>query len=125
MGSRKKTGVPAQAPEEKRLTRGRVREGASFPVAPGKSGLPADYGTVLADLKHRIQQERIRIVLAANAGMVLLYWDVGRVILNRQSEAGWGAKVIDRLSQDLRQAFPDQRGFSPRNLKYMRAFAGA
>ncbi len=57
--------------------------------------------------------------------MVLLYWDIGRVILDRQEREGWGAKVIDRLAADLREAFPDMRGFSPRNLKYMRAFAAA
>lgn len=57
--------------------------------------------------------------------MVLLYWDVGRVILERQSAEGWGAKVIDTLSSDLREAFPDMKGLSPRNLKYMRAFAEA
>jgi len=55
--------------------------------------------------------------------MILLYWDIGRIILERQDQAGWGAKVIDRLSMDLRDAFPDMDGFSPRNLKYMRAFA--
>ena len=67
----------------------------------------------------------MRTVLTANAGMVLLYWDLGRMILNRQKRSGWGAKVIDRLAADLREAFPDMKGFSPRNLKYMRAFAAA
>jgi predicted nuclease of restriction endonuclease-like (RecB) superfamily len=57
--------------------------------------------------------------------MVLLYWDVGWMILARQEHEGWGAKVIDRLSADLQQAYPDMRGLSPRNLKYMRAFAAA
>jgi predicted nuclease of restriction endonuclease-like (RecB) superfamily len=57
--------------------------------------------------------------------MVLLYWDIGRMILARQESTGWGAKVIDRLSTDLHEAFPDMKGFSPRNLKYMRAFAAA
>lgn len=52
-------------------------------------------------------------------------WDIGRMILERQKDAGWGAKVIDRLAADLREAFPDLKGFSPRNLKYMRAFAAA
>jgi len=56
---------------------------------------------------------------------VLLYWHIGRDILARQAEQGWGAKVIERLAQDLRAAFPDMKGFSPRNLKYMRAFAQA
>jgi len=63
--------------------------------------------------------------MAANAAMVLLYWDIGRKILERQARKGWGARVIDRLSSDLREAFPDMRGLSPRNLKYMRAFAAA
>lgn len=59
------------------------------------------------------------------AAMVLLYWDIGRVILQRQTVEGWGAKTIDRLSSDLRAAFPDMKGLSPRTLKYMRAFAEA
>ena len=52
-------------------------------------------------------------------------WDIGRMILERQKAEGWGAKVIDRLSRDLQNAFPGQQGFSPRNLKYVRAFAEA
>ena len=56
---------------------------------------------------------------------MLLYWQIGRDILARQEQNGWGAKVIERLAQDLRSAFPEIRGFSPRNLKYMRAFAAA
>jgi predicted nuclease of restriction endonuclease-like (RecB) superfamily len=57
--------------------------------------------------------------------MVLLYWDIGRVILDRQEREGWGAKIIDRLSADLREAYPEMKGLSPRNLKYMRTFAAA
>ena len=57
--------------------------------------------------------------------MIGLYWDIGRAILARQDRKGWGSKVIDRLSLDLHKAYPDMRGFSPRNLKYMRAFAAA
>lgn len=55
----------------------------------------------------------------------MLYWQIGRDVLVRQAEQGWGAKVIERLSHDLRTAFPDMKGFSPRNLKYMRQFAEA
>jgi predicted nuclease of restriction endonuclease-like (RecB) superfamily len=105
--------------------RGRTQEGASFPVPPASRNLPHDYALMLEELKTRIQEERLRVVLSANAAMVLLYWDIGRVILDRQQREGWGAKVIDRLSADLQQAFPDMRGLSPRNLKYMRAFASA
>ena len=99
--------------------------GASFPVAPPRSELPIGYAEMLGEIKLRIQQERLRVVLAANAAMVMLYWDIGRMILDRQQRAGWGAKVIDRLAADLRNAFPDMKGFSPRNLRYMRAFAAA
>ncbi|MFC7625026.1 YhcG family protein [Microlunatus sp. GCM10028923] len=60
-----------------------------------------------------------------NTELIKLYWQIGRDILDRQSEQGWGAKVIDRLSRDLREAFPEMKGFSPRNLKYMRSFAQA
>jgi predicted nuclease of restriction endonuclease-like (RecB) superfamily len=62
-------------------------------------------------------------MLSANAAMVTAYWEVGRIILRRQEKEGWGARVIDRLSADLRQTFPDMQGLSARNLKYMRAFA--
>jgi len=98
---------------------------AAFLVPPAARDMPHDYALMLEELKTRIQKERLRVVLSANAAMVLLYWDIGRVILDRQQREGWGAKVIDRLSADLRQAFPDMRGLSPRNLKYMRAFASA
>ena len=111
--------------KEQRLSRGRARPEARFTAVPSKAELPADYATLLAELKQRIGGERLRMVLSANAAMVLLYWDIGRTILDRQSKEGWGAKVIDRLSNDLREAFPDMKGLSPRNLKYMRAFAEA
>ena len=109
----------------KRKSRGRTREDASFPVPAGKVDLPAEYAVVLGDLKERIQSERLRVTLAANSAMVLLYWDIGKTILNRQETQGWGAKIIDRLSHDLKTAFPDMSGLSPRNLKYMRTFAAA
>ena len=64
-------------------------------------------------------------MLAANSAMVLLYWEVGRLILDRQEREGWGARVIDRLSADLRAAHPEMSGLSPRILKYMRSFAAA
>lgn len=111
--------------DERRKLRGRGRDTASFPVAAGKNVLPTDYMAVLEGLKERIQSERLRVTMAANAAMVLLYWDIGQTILERQREQGWGAKIIDRLSHDLTAAFPDMKGFSPRNLKYMRTFAEA
>jgi len=89
------------------------------PVLP----LPADYGDWLASLKSRIQGARQRALLSANAEQIQLYYDIGRDILERQSREGWGAKVIDQLSTDLRAAFPDMKGLSSRNLKYMKFFA--
>ncbi len=72
-----------------------------------------------------MERERLRVVVAANSALVLLYWDLGKAILDRQAVEGWGAKVIDRLASDLAEAYPDMKGWSPRNLKYMRAFAAA
>jgi predicted nuclease of restriction endonuclease-like (RecB) superfamily len=108
-----------------RRSRGRKRDDASFPVAPLPSEMPAGYTAALGEIKQRIQEERLRTIMAANSAMVMLYWDIGRLILDRQEKEGWGAKVIDRLSADLRDTYPDMKGLSPRNLKYMRAFAAA
>ena len=86
---------------------------------------PEGYADWLADLKGRIHAAQQRAALAVNTELVRLYWRIGRDILDRQAEQGWGAKVVERLAHDLRNAFPDMKGFSPRNLKYMRAFAEA
>ncbi len=109
--------------DDGRKSRGRRREDASFPVPVSRDDLPADYAGVLGEIRDRIQSERLRVALTANAAMILLYWDIGKIILDRQESEGWGAKVIDRLSHDLKLAFPDMTGFSPRNLKYMRTFS--
>lgn len=85
--------------------------------------LPADYADWLSQLKTRIHTAQQRATLAVNRELTLLYWSIGNDILERQNNQGWGAKVIERLVHDLRVAFPDMKGFSPRNLKYMRAFA--
>ena len=83
------------------------------------------YEEFLGELKERIKQAQVKAVLAVNRELILLYWQIGRDILLRQQQQGWGAKVIDRLAADLRKAFPEMKGFSSRNLKYMRAFAEA
>ena len=86
---------------------------------------PAGYADWLAELKSRIHTAQQRATLAVNRELVLLYWQIGRDILARQAEQGWGAKVIERLAHDLRTAFPEMKGFSRANLMYMRAFAEA
>ncbi|WP_018918222.1 DUF1016 N-terminal domain-containing protein [Vreelandella zhanjiangensis] len=86
---------------------------------------PDGYAAWLAELKSRIHSAQQRATLAVNRELVMLYWQIGQDILQRQAEQGWGAKVIDRLAHDLRTAFPEGKGFSRANLMYMRAFAEA
>ncbi len=119
--------IPKAIPgADARRVLGRARgDQALFPVPPPVAGLPPAYATTLREIKKRVSNARVSAVLAANAAMVTLYWDIGQIILARQGAEGWGAKVIDRLAFDLREAFPDMDGFSSRNLKYMRAFAVA
>lgn len=117
------TKVPPATTERKQ--RGRVDRSVMFPVAAPVGEMPAGYAGWLAEIKSCIQGERRRLVLASNSVMVMLYWDIGRRILQKQAEQGYGTRVIDRLAADLREAFPEMKGFSPRNLKYMRAFAAA
>ncbi len=85
--------------------------------------LPSDYQTFLHTIKTRVQQAQLQAVLAVNKELIYLYWHIGKEILARQEKEGWGANVIGRLSLDLQAAFPQMKGFSPRNLGYMKAFA--
>jgi predicted nuclease of restriction endonuclease-like (RecB) superfamily len=87
--------------------------------------MPDGYDIWLRELKDRIHTAQQRATLAVNRELVLLYWQIGRDILDRQAAQGWGAKVIERLAHDLRSAFPQMKGFSRTNLMYMRAFAEA
>lgn len=87
--------------------------------------LPADYPQFLTELKTRIRQTQVRAALAVNAELVQLYWHIGHRILRQEQQQGWGAKVVVQLAADLRISFPDLTGFSPRNLRYMKAFAAA
>jgi predicted nuclease of restriction endonuclease-like (RecB) superfamily len=94
-------------------------------IAAATRELPADYAAWLADIKTRVHAARSRAALAANAELVGLYWQIGNDILQRQQTANWGDKVLQRLASDLRVAFPEMKGFSLANLKFMRAFARA
>ncbi|MDK9716553.1 MAG: PDDEXK nuclease domain-containing protein [Trichlorobacter sp.] len=110
---------------EIRKSMGIVKPEVIIPMPASISEMPEGYELFLHNLKERIVRERVKAVLSANAAMIMLYWEIGKHILDRQATEGWGARVIDRLSYDLKQAFPEMGGFSPRNLKYMRKFAGA
>ena len=94
--------------------------GAPTTVTPA---LPAGYADWLKQLKTDISRAQQRAALSVNAELVQLYGRIGRDILQRQEAQGWGAKVIGRLAHDLKDAFPDMRGWSSSNLKYMRFFA--
>jgi predicted nuclease of restriction endonuclease-like (RecB) superfamily len=83
------------------------------------------YQELLTRLKGQIRTAQVRAALAVNQELVVLYWGIGKEILSRQATEGWGSKVVDRLAEDLHAEFPEMRGFSPRNLKYMRALAEA
>ena len=85
--------------------------------------VPEGYPQLLEQLKTQVRQARIRASRVVNTELLTLYWDLGRAILDRQETEGWGTKVIDRLAVDLRAAFPEMRGLSRSNLKYMRQMA--
>lgn len=119
----RRTSRSIQPSARSRRARGRIRDGAAFPLPPAKSDLPRDYAILLNAIKQRVRREHVQIVLAANSSMIMLYWEIGGMILKRQRREGWGAKVIERLGVDLRNAFPDMNSFSTRNLLSMRNFA--
>lgn len=87
------------------------------------NNLPPDYADFFKNLKLRINSSQLRASLSVNRELILLYWDIGKLILERQSSQGWGSKIIDRIASDLKNEFPDIKGFSPRNLKYMTTMA--
>lgn len=87
--------------------------------------VPSDYPDVLSSLKAEIRGARTRAALAINAELVSLYWRMGREIARREDQEGWGARIVDRLSADLKAEFADMKGLSPRNLRYMRDLATA
>src|SRR5260370_3576704 len=83
------------------------------------------YQDLLARLKNEIRTAQVRAAVAVNQELILLYWGIGKEILDRQATEGWGTKVVDRLARDLRSEFPEMKGLSRTNLLYMRAFAEA
>ena len=80
------------------------------------------YADLLGDIKQRVRHAQTRAVLAVNAELIRLYWDIGALIDSRQKKEGWGAGVIPRLALDLHNELPEEKGFSERNIKRMLAF---
>jgi len=91
----------------------------------GQLSQTAEYVAFVKELKHRVRSAQLRAAAAVNQELILLYWGIGRGILERQEELGWGSGVVDQLSRDLRATFPEMKGFSRRNLLFMRSLAKA
>jgi predicted nuclease of restriction endonuclease-like (RecB) superfamily len=83
---------------------------------------PPFYAGLISEIKQRIRQSQTRAILAANAELIQLYWDIGRLIDRRQKDQGWGSGVIPKLALDLKNELPEEKGFSERNIKRMLAF---
>lgn len=109
--------------KSKRKQLGNEIERVVFPLAENVKEMPDGYISFVDELKGFIKKEKLSTILHANQRMILMYWHIGKAILSKQGTEGWGTKVIDRLSADLKDAFPEETGFSTRNLKYMRKFA--
>lgn len=103
--------------KSKKPTRAIVQQSAAQ-LAFSSSG----YGPFLEDIKSRIRTAQVKASLSVNSELIQLYWDIGRSIVERQESGGWGVGIVNRLAQDLQRAFPGMEGFSPRNLRRMRAF---
>lgn len=107
------------------MAKARPSARAGIAVRAKREVMPSGYAVFLDSLKDRIRKAQLKAVLTVNAGLIELYWRIGREILLRQRREGWGTKVVDRLGHDLLKAFPGMTGLSPRNLLYMRALAEA
>jgi predicted nuclease of restriction endonuclease-like (RecB) superfamily len=97
------------------------------PMKPAKadkktSASPADYRRLLADIKERVRNAQLAVLRSVNKELVVLYWDIGRMIVQRQTGKTWGKAVVQRLAGDLQKEFPGVAGFSAQNLWYMRQF---
>ena len=89
---------------------------------PEITPLPPDYAALLTDIRQRVRLVQTRAVMAVNAELIRLYWEIGALIAGRQQQEGWGAGVIPRLARDLHNELPEEKGFSERNIKRMLAF---
>ena len=81
-----------------------------------------DYSSFLVEIKQQIKSSQIRAIKSVNQEMIMLYFNIGKSIYQKQQELGWGAKVIDNLSRDIKSEFPELGGFSTRNMKLMVQF---
>jgi predicted nuclease of restriction endonuclease-like (RecB) superfamily len=111
--------------EKERIENGRRREWATWRGESGRLRAPYrdhGYATLLTDLKARVRAAQLRAAVSVNRELILLYWDIGKIIVEAQKIKGYGKQVVERLAEDLHEAFPKMDGFSPRNVWRMRAF---
>ena len=109
--------------KQRKQRNGKKREGVVFPIAESLNNLPQAYSSFLVEVLALISKRRQQAIMRVNVEQNLLYWQLGHHIAQKQQQEGWGAKVIDRLSYDMKEKFPMLKGFSPRNLKYMVKFS--
>lgn len=93
------------------------------PAKKGDNLLSKGYKELLKDIKDRVKSSQLKAAIAVNQELINLYWGIGRSVLKKQEEEGWGSKVVEKLATDLKAAFPEMKGFSSRNLQYMVTFA--
>lgn len=94
-------------------------------IKGSNSLLPNGYTQWRKDIEHLIDTAKLHTALNVNVGTLTLYWNIGKIILHKQEQEGWGKQVIEQLSKDLISRYPDDRGYSVRNLRYMKRFASA
>src|SRR4051812_40849985 len=87
------------------------------------SEIQKNYYDILTSLKEKIRNARIKAAIFVNLQLLSTYWEIGNAISEQEYQAGWGKKIVERLAADLKTEFPDMKGLSPRNLRYMREFA--
>ncbi len=87
-----------------------------FPTNPS-------YRQLFREIKQKIQETQIKAMVTVNQQMIFLYWEIGKAILGLQEKEGWGSKIVEQLAKDLKEVFPGMKGFSRRNLLFMRQFA--
>jgi len=85
--------------------------------------LQPEYQALLTDIKQHYQKAQLKAAYSVNREMIQFYWQLGQIIIEKQAKTTWGSKFLDQLSKDLQAEFPGTKGFSVRNLKYMRNFA--
>ena len=88
-----------------------------------RSLIPIGYPELLETLREKIRSSQLKATLAVNCELLSLYWEIGAKVLLKQKNEGWGSKIVETLSKDLRSAFPNMKGFSLTNVKYMVQFA--